>query len=149
MKRRKIEAVENSIYNENLIKIDIEESGEYYFEIKSEITNDLAEAVAIMMRIRDKWNDKIWNTKIPNINIYEIDPRKSLYWLSGGHDEWKKLENYKKSWHESHSEFGEEFGMVVVSILKKSKTLKDIRSGFVRHLNMGKIYDFAIQKNLV
>ncbi len=149
MKRRKIESLESNIYNENLIKIDIEESGEYYFEIKSEITNDLAEAVAIMMRMKDRWNDKIWNTKIPNIDIYEIDPGKSLYWLSGGHDEWKKLEHYKKSWYESYNEFGEEFGTLVISIIKKSKTLKDIRNGFIKHLNMEKIYDFAIEKDLV
>ncbi len=149
MKRKRIEPIDqNNIYEDNLIKINIEESGEYYFEIKNEITNDLAEAVAIMMRIKNKWNDSIWDTKTPNINLYEIDPEKSLYWLSGGHDEWRKLENYKKNWYDSCLEFQEEFGVLIVSIIKKSKTLKDIRSGFIKHLSLEKIYDFAIEKNI-
>ena len=149
MRRKKIDALENiNIHENSLIKIDTEESGEYYFEVKGEVTNDLAEAVALMMRIKDKWNDDIWNTKIPNVNIYEIDPEKCLYWLSGGHDEWKKLDNYKKNWYDSCLEFREEFGLLIISILKKSKNLKEVRSGFVKHLNIEKIYDFAIEKNL-
>lgn len=150
MKKRRIESVENNnVYEDNLIKINIEESGEYYFEIKNEITNDLAEAVAMMMRIKDKWNDNIWETKIPPIDTYEIDPEKSLYWLSGGHDEWRKLENYKKNWYDSCLEFREEFGISIISILKKSKTLKDIRNGFIKHLSIERLYDFAIEKNII
>mgnify|MGYP000977703432 CR=1 FL=1 len=145
MKRKKIEI---NIYEENLIKIDTEESGDYFFEIKNEVTNDLAEAVSIMMRIKIKWNDDVWDTQIPKINLYNIDPSKSLYWLSGGHEEWKKLENYKKSWHDSYLEFTEEFGLSIISILKRSKTLKDIRNGFIKHLNIERIYDFAIEKNI-
>ena len=150
MKKRKVEIVDqtNNIYEDNLIRIDIEDSGEYYFEIKGEITNDLGEAVAIMMRIRDKWNDSVWNTEIPIINTYEKDTEKSLYWLSGGHDEWRKLENYKKNWYESSLIFREEYGMMIISILKKSKTLKEIRDGFNRYLNLDRLYDFAIEKNI-
>ncbi len=146
MKRKKIES-ETNLCNQ-LIEIGIEESGEYYFEIGNEITKDVPEAVAIMMRMKNKWNDKVWNTPVPKIDLYEIDPTKSLYWLTGGKDEWEKLENYKKSWSDSCGEFTEEFGVLIITIVKRSKTLKDIREFFMKDLSLQKLYDFAIERGL-
>lgn len=148
MKKRKIEILERKIYDDNLIKVDIEESGEYYFEIKNEITNDIAEAVSIMMKIRNKWDDDVWMIPIPDLDTYNVNPERCLYWLSGGHDEWRKLDNYKRSWKDSYLEFREEFGSIVIDILKKSRNLKDIRDGFLKYLNIERIYEFALERNL-
>jgi hypothetical protein len=148
MKKKKV-AVMNShnVWNSDLIKIS-QESNSYYFEIGTELTTDLSEAVSMMMRMKSKWNDEVWNLKIENIDYYEIEPSKCLYWLSGGDDEWMGGENYKKLWHEAYLEFQEEFGIMVISILKKSKTLKDVRNGFLKHLNLATIYNFAIEREI-
>ena len=57
-------------------------------------------------------------------------------------------ENYKKYWHEVQLEFQEEFGVLIISILKKSKTLKDVRTGFLKYLNLATLYNFAIEKGI-
>lgn len=147
MKRKRIETSDLKIPQNHLIEIGIEETGEYYFEIGNEITKDISEAVSIMMR-SNKWNDESWNTPVPKIDFYEIDPSRSLYWLTGGKDEWTKLENYKRTWSESCSDFTEEFGELIVSIVRKSKTLKDIRDSFIKNLSLPKLYDFALEKGI-
>lgn len=121
---------------------------ELIFEIGNEITNDVAEAVSILMRRLD-FNDDIWKTELKNIVVDNITPEKSLFWLTGGYKEWKKLENYKKPWNECYLDFQEEFGFMVIRSVKRAKTLKDIRDGFLRYLNLPVLYDFAVSKNLV
>ncbi len=149
MKKKKVAVMRtNNIWESNIIKITKEHS-DYYFEIGREITIDLAEAISIMMRLKSKWNDDVWNIQLGEIDYYNIDPSKCLYWLSGGDEEWILGNNYKKYWHECQLEFQEEFGLVVLSILKKSKTMKDIRDGFLKHLNLTTLYDFAIDKKIV
>lgn len=146
MKKKKVSTMRpNNIWDSNLIKIGKEDNN-YYFEIGSEITDDLAEAVSMLMRLKSKWNDEIWDLKISDIDFYNIDPSKCLYWLSGGENEWIKGTEYKKNWHDCQLEFQEEFGIIVISILEKSKTLREIRSGFLKHLNLPTLYNFAIEK---
>ena len=149
MKRRKIDvnSLSMEIYNSGKIRILHEES-DYYFEIGKEITTDLAEAVAILMRVVDA-NDKIWNLKINVIDCVKIEPSKCLFWLTGGHLEWTNLENYNKPWNSYYLDFQEEFGFLIVSILRKSKTLGDLRYYFMRHLNLPTLYEFALSKNMI
>ena len=136
MKKKKVAVMRpNNVWDSELIKISNDYDG-YYFEIGMNLTTDLAEAVAILMRLKSKWNDEIWNLKINDIDFYNIDPSKCLYWLTGGDEEWMNGDNYKKPWHEVGLDFQEEFGIIIISILKKSKTLKDIRTGFLKHLNL-------------
>lgn len=148
MKKKKVAVLRpNNVWDSELIKIS-KDYDNYYFEIGSELTMDLAEAVSILMRMKSKWNDQIWDLKISEIDYYNIDPSKCLYWLSGGDEEWTNDENYKKYWHEVQLDFQEEFGILIISILKKSKTLKDVRTGFLKHLNLATLYNFAIEKGI-
>lgn len=149
MRKKKIEVmINNNIWDSNIVKIG-QDNDCYYFEIGNEVTNDIAEAVSIMMK-NYRWNDEVWNISINNIDFFNINPSKCLYWLSGGDDEWiKNRINYKKNWYECELEFQEEFGVMVISILKKSKTLKDIRSGFLKYLNLPTLYNFAIERDIV
>lgn len=150
MKRKRI-ALERAkeILNQNTVRIT-KEANEYYFEIGTELTTDVAEAVSILMRKTD-WNDPIWNTEIKKEMTIEdvITPEKSLFWLSGGYSEWRTLNHYNKPWCECYLEFQEEFGFIIVNIVKKAKTLLDIRDGFQRYLNLPTLYDFAISKKMV
>jgi hypothetical protein len=84
-----------------------------------------------------------------NIIYEDITPEKSLYWLSGGNNEWNSLKNYNKSWCDCYLDFQEEFGFLIVNIVKKSKTLLDIRNAFVKYLNLPTLYNFAISKNMI
>ena len=150
MKKKRVEIKSKGskiIYSSEFINIS-KENEEYFFEMGNQLTNDIAEAVSILMRKID-WNSEIWNLEINDIVTENISPEKSLYWLTGGYDEWKNLENYNKPWSEYYLDFQEEFGMLIVNIIKKSKTLKDIRDKFMRLLNLPTLYDFAISKNMV
>jgi hypothetical protein len=83
-----------------------------------------------------------------NLDPDTIDTRNCLYWLSGGDDEWNKRQFYKRPWNECDLLFQEEFGVIVLVILKKSKTLGDIKSGFLKFLNLPVFYEYSLGKNL-
>ena len=89
----------------------------------------------------------VWSIEVEHNTA--IDPEKCLYWLSGGNKEWFLLEHYNKPWVECYLDFQEEFGFMVVEIIKRSKTLGDIRNGFNKYLNLPTLYDFAISKGHV
>ena len=148
MKKRKlaIEELSEVVFSDEKIKIN--KLGEtFIFEIGKETTTDIAEGVAIMMKMIDN-NHKIWDFEF-EINEDKITPEKSLYWLTGGHTEWKQLEHYEKTWSDCYLIFQEEFGISIMNIIKKSKKLKDIREEFKRCLNLPTIYDFALSQNLI
>ncbi len=118
------------------------------FEIGDEITNDIAEAVCmLMLKIDD--DDPIWDKKIENNSLLNISPEKSLFWLSGGHKEWDTLLNYNKPWSEYYLEFRNRFGDEVINSVTNSKKLKDIRDNFTKNLNLTILYDFALSKNMI
>lgn len=147
--RRKKTICKRVHYNEqdnfNLIKSD----DGLIFEVGKEMTTDIAEAVAIAMRKID-WNSKIWNMKIPNnINHEHLTPEKSLFWLTGGYQEWRTLTHYNRPWSECYLNFQEEFGFLIINIVKRSKNLGDIRNGFVKYLNLPTLYNFAISKKMI
>lgn len=148
MKRKKVEVMRpNNIWDSELIKIS-KDYNNYQFEIGNEITYDIGEAVAILMRMKYKWNDPVWDIKIEDLDYYNIDPSKTLYWLSGGDTEWRFGTEYKYEWHQCYLDYQEEFGIIVVSIIKKSKTFKDIRNGFLKYLNLATLYNFALEKEI-
>lgn len=121
---------------------------EWIFEIGNEITNDIAEAVSILMRRLD-FNDPVWKTEVKNVLVENIIPEKSLFWLTGGYKEWNKLDNYKKPWSDCYLDFQEEFGFLIIRSVRRAKNLKDIRDSFLRYLNLPVLYDFAVSKDLV
>lgn len=148
MKKRKlaIEELSEVVFSDEKIKIN-KQKETFIFEIGKETTTDIAEGVAIMMKMIDN-NHKIWDFEF-EINEDKITPEKSLYWLTGGHTEWKQLEHYEKTWSDCYLIFQEEFGISIMNIIKKSKKLKDIREDFKRCLNLPTIYDFALSQNLI
>jgi hypothetical protein len=146
-KKRFTKQNDRVITESNIVRISKEPTGKIYYEIGNEVTVDVAEAVAIMMRIPLD-DTSIWKKEV-EFNLYEIEPQKSLYWLSGGDNEWITLQHYNQPWNKCYIEFQEEFGIIVMSILKKSKTFGDIRTGFVKYLNLPVLYDFAISQNLI
>ena len=139
----------NNIKEEILDVIIISEknNGQVFFEIEDHITQDVAEAVAILMR-KPKIDNSIWIKEI-NFDCEFLDPRKCLYWLTGGDNEWIKLHNYNKTWIECENQFVEEYEFVIRWIVKKSKNLQDIRDGFIEYLNLPVLYEFALGKNLI
>jgi hypothetical protein len=131
----------------DVVRIIEKEDNLIFFEIEEIITEDTAEAVAILMRT-NYVSQSVWLKEI-NINLDSIDPRKCLYWLTGGDKEWIKLDNYNKEWNECDHIFAEEFEFVIRWILKKSKNLKDVKDSFIEHLNLPVLYEFALSKNLI
>ena len=152
MKRRKLalkSAGKNDVYNSTIVRITKEEDI-YFFEIGNELTSDVAEAVALLMRKVD-WNDEIWNLDLEgiNLNAESITPEKALFWLTGGYSEWRTLENYNRPWCDCYLDFQEEFGMLIFNIAKRNKKLKDIRNNYYKYLSLPILYDFAISKKMI
>ena len=150
MKKRKVDTKSkrsNNVYEDKNIKISKEDT-EYFFEIGNDVTNDLAEAVSILIR-KSEWNSPVWNLELSEIVSEEITPEKCLFWLSGGYSEWRTLEHYRRPWCDSYLEFQEEFGILVINIVKRSKKLGDIRDNFIKYLNLPILYDFAMSKNMI
>ena len=135
------------IYDDKTIIIS-REGNEWFFEVGKEMTTDLGEAVSLLLRNCDA-NDQVWKTDIKEMNIDNISPEKSLYWLTGGEKEWKTLEHYNRPWCDCYLDFQEEFGLLVISIIKRSKTLEDMRKHFIEYLNLPVLYDFALSKKLL
>jgi hypothetical protein len=135
------------IYDDNTIIIS-REGNEWFFEIGKEMTTDLGEAVSLLLRNCDA-SDQVWKTEIKEMNIDNISPEKSLYWLTGGEKEWKTLEHYNRPWCDCYLDFQEEFGLLVISIIKRSKTLEDMRKHFIEYLNLPVLYDFALSKKFL
>jgi len=131
----------------DVVRIIEKEDNRIFFEIEETITEDVAEAVAILMR-KNNVSDTVWSKEI-SVDIDTIDPRKCLYWLTGGDREWIKLDNYRYSWVECDQFFSDEFEFVIRWIVKKSKTLRDMKDSFIEHLNLPVLYEFALSKNLV
>lgn len=149
MKKKKVaEMIEYNIWFDQSVKIG-SNNEEYLFEVGSKTTNDLAEGVVLLMKFKKyDQNDQFWKIEIENINYYNISPDKSLYWLSGGDYEWREMNNYKKTWHDSSIMFQEQFGMKIINILKKSKTLNDIRVEFLNNLDLMTLYEFALENEI-
>lgn len=135
------------IYDDKTIIIS-REGNEWFFEVGKEMTTDLGEAVSLLLRNCDA-NDQVWKTDIKEMNIDNISPEKSLYWLTGGEKEWKTLEHYNRPWCDCYLDFQEEFGLLVISIIKRSKTLEDMRKHFIEYLNLPVLYDFALSRKLL
>lgn len=150
MKRKKtlLADLEKSklVFTDGMVRIN-KIGNEYIFEVGKEVTTDLAEAVSIMMRICDNRNE-IWNQELPTEKL-EIDPEKTLFWLTGGSREWRTLDHYNKPWCDCYLDFQEEFGFLVVNSVKKSTTFGDIKKYFLKYLNLETLYDFALSKELV
>lgn len=152
MKKRKTalkltEKRANDVYNDNIIRIS-KEGKDYFFEIGKELSIDVAEAVTILMR-ETEWNNPVWEVELKDIVLEELTPEKSLFWLSGGNIEWRTLEHYNKPWCDCYLDFQEEFGFIIINIVKRSKKLRDIRNNFVKHLSLPTLYDFAISKDMI
>jgi hypothetical protein len=138
-----------NLVNTTDIKISKYNGEDYLFEIGKNVTQDITEAVVLMMRSGIDKDNTVWSTEIRDVNTYEISPRKSLYWLTGGDDEWMAGSNYKYPWHECVTDFTEEFGEEIIDIIKNAKTLLDVRNGIMERLNLPILFEFALESNLI
>ena len=150
MRRKKVDLQVRgncSVFDDGILKISKELSN-YYFEIGGEVTFDVAEAVAIMMRVID-WSSPVWTIGLSDIDTSKMSPERALYWLSGGNTEWKSLDNYDRPWCECYLDFQEEFGGLVYNIITNSSNMMDIRNAYVDKLGLTTLYEFALSKNFV
>lgn len=149
MRRKKVDLKVRgncSVFSEGILKISKEENV-YFFEVGNEITCDAAEAVAIMMR-RIDWDSEAWDVEFGK-DADNIVPERTLFWLTGGYTEWRSLDNYNRPWSDCYLDFQQEFGELVYNIATRSKTLREIRENFLRHLNLPTLYDFALSKDFI
>jgi hypothetical protein len=139
----------DSVFDNYCVNITKGVDEHLFFEIGDIITSDVCESVALMMRY-GVTDPNVWKMDMTKrVTQDSFDPRRCLYWLSGGDDEWKKREFYKRPWNECDLLFEEEFGFLIHMIVNKSKTLGDIKNGFNKFLNLPIFYEFCLNKNLI
>ena len=147
-KFKKVDTMRSFDYwSDNQVKVD-KEGDNYYFEIGNLVTNDIAEAIAILIKSKNK-NSKFWEIELKDVNLYNISPEKCLYWLSGGDKEWRFSNNYKVNWIDCCLDFQEKFGLKIIAILKKSKTTGQVRDLFSKYLNLPTLFEFSLEKGLI
>jgi len=147
MKKRKVVTMKpfNILDNED-IKIS-KYQDDFLFDINGKITDDVAEAVAIMIYQNIPSDNNAWSTNIKNVDLFEIDPKRSLYWLSGGDIDWSS-NNYRKEWHECVGEFSEKFSEIVFEMVQQSKNMLELREKFQKDLNITILYEFALENKI-
>jgi oligoribonuclease NrnB/cAMP/cGMP phosphodiesterase (DHH superfamily) len=154
MKRTKlIESKELFIFKSK-ISIYIEDNI-YFFESNNQklsyfLTHDFMEATSALMKLHELFNeDDIWDIKINDDMRKNIDFKKSLYWLTGGYNEWVLNKSYKYDWEYCSDIFYNEYKYILKDIMKSSKTLNDVREGFLKEMNLPTLYEFSLKNNLV
>ena len=147
MKKRKVVTMKpfNILDNED-IKIS-KYRDDFLFDINGKITDDVAEAVAIMIYQNIPSDNNAWSTNIKQVNLFEIDPKRSLYWLSGGDIDWSS-NNYRKEWHECVGEFSEKFSETVLEMVQRSNNMFELREKFQKDLNITILYEFALENKI-
>ena len=138
---------ERVINQTHYCSISQEVNGQLFFEIGNEVTTDVAEAVAILMT-KKSIDQQIWETQF-EVKAEEIEPKKAIYWLTGGDREWITLNHYKHAWSEIYLDFQEKFGHTIVDVIKNSRTLAEVRNGFTKLVNLPILYDFALSTGFV
>jgi hypothetical protein len=111
-------------------------------------TDDIAEAVAYLMYLPKFNNDSIWNF---NITKYKssISPCRSLYWLSGGDNEWVDGYTYDISWSSVYDLYDKEFSDIIYDIVANATTLNDIKNNFIYKLNIPIFWEFALKNKII
>lgn len=147
MKKRKVVTMKpfNILDNED-IKIS-KYRDDFLFDINGKITDDVAEAVAIMIYQNIPSDNNAWSTNIKQVDLFEIDPKRSLYWLSGGDIDWSS-NNYRKEWHECVGEFSEKFSETVLEMVQRSNNMFELREKFQKDLNITILYEFALENKI-
>lgn len=147
MKKRKVATMKpfNILDNED-IKIS-KYRDDFLFDINGKITDDVAEAVAIMIYQNIPSDNNAWSTNIKQVDLFEIDPKRSLYWLSGGDIDWSS-NNYRKEWHECVGEFSEKFSETVLEMVQRSNNMFELREKFQKDLNITILYEFALENKI-
>lgn len=143
----KVKEVSEVIYSSSRVRVSKELNGELFFEIGNELTADLSEAIAIAINNNIK-DPEFWRIEF-DVNINNISPDKTLYWLSGGDMEWITKNHYKFNWSDVYLTFQEEFGMTIINIINKSSNFADIKKSFMEKINLPTLYEFALENNFV
>ena len=118
----------------------------FVFDNKKIITNDILEAVAILMKLDNFKNDKIlWELDIIGFkNDLDIKYSDVLYWILGGE---VGMSIYKYKWFYMSDFFVKKYKRTLTAILKNSKNLYDVRKSLLKKIPMQSVYDFSIKKD--
>jgi hypothetical protein len=111
---------------------------------KNIVTDDILEAVVILIKMDNFKNDKIlWDLDIQySKNDLNIKFSDVLFWLLGGDTGMVK---YKYKWGYMSDFFVKKYKRTLSSILKNSKNMNDVRKLLLKKIPMQSIYDFSIK----
>jgi len=146
--------IEKQIVKHQNKKINIEkENYKTYFEVIDSTgilhTYDVAEGVAAIMMCEHSIDDNMLDILITEKDKKEISVSKALYWLTGGNNEWINSNNYKVDWHDASEIYKKKYGGQITRIVRKAKTIGDIKEKFEQNFNLVDLYEFAIENDLI
>lgn len=136
------------LYDEPGILIYEEYDGRYGFEIHNKIfTNDITEAVSYLLKFDRYDNESFWDLPINKLSLIQIDPIKSIYWLSGGDDFWSS-NKWDLDWV-SHSKYLEEAFKTEIISSVIGNDLKDVKNNITEKLNLNCFYEYFLEKKMI
>lgn len=149
MKNEKtMENYKRVLYDEPGVLIYEEFDGRYGFEIHNKIfTNDIVEAVSYLMKFKKYDNESFWNLAINKISLIQVDPAKSIYWLSGGDDFWT-YNKWDLEWSDNCQFLSDNFKTEIVSSAI-GNDLKDVKNNILKNLNLDCFYEYFLEKKLI
>ena len=144
-----INYTDNVIYDNNDVTIIKELNKKLFFHIKTNKyyseTYNVAEAVAILMKIKKINNDNIWNITLSEEDKNIESTYTTLLWLTGGLKNWDLM---KLDWLDYYEILNYEYSYQIKNILKMSKTLNDVRILFKNMLNFDKLYSTILKYSI-
>jgi len=151
-KSYQIETISDKIlFNDLTLYISRENNKKLFFNIKKQPyyteTYNTAEAVSILMRNKT-WCDitSIWNIELSTTDKNVYSTAGVLLWASGGHETWNKM---NLDWLDYYNQLDIEYNKSITKIMRKSNTLGDIRNGFIKYLNLDKLYNSILRLSTI
>jgi len=145
-----INYTDNVIYDSDIVTIINEENKKLFFHIKDRQyyteTYNVAEAVAILMRIKSLNSDNIlWNIKLSSDDKEIESTCNVILWLTGGQKTWNKL---NLDWLDYYNHLDYEYNYQIKNILKMSSKLKDVKILFEDILSFDKLYNSILKYSI-
>ena len=141
--------LENVIYKSDNISLCRINNAMHLFGYQDLTINEVFEILVWGIKNRDG-DDNFWNVKLAAIDKQNARPINIIYWMTGGDKMWKSHNwMWKKEWNDLSLMFVEHFDEKIMGIVKRSKTLGDLRNKLKSKLSSEDFYEMGLTLDLI
>jgi len=128
-----VEVETKTVFLEHPLLIERSSDGTLHFDFDSNHktgwsydTEDIGEAVAIMMGSRYKENPKIREITITPKQLRLSDKKEIIYWLSGGNEAWRFGDEYKYDFNKTYNDLWKKEALKLKKAIQKFTTIGEL-----------------------